>query len=57
MKKLSFKGAAIKILKEADEPLTAKEITEVALEEGLIETSGATPQATMAATLHWHGEV
>ena len=52
MKKLSFKGAAIKILKEADEPLTAKEITEVALEEGLIETSGATPEATMAAQLY-----
>ncbi|MEO1031982.1 MAG: winged helix-turn-helix domain-containing protein, partial [Bacteroidota bacterium] len=52
MTKLSFKGAAIKILKEADEPLTAKEITEVALEEGLIETSGATPEATMAAQLY-----
>ena len=28
MKKLSFKEAAIKILKEAEEPLSAKEITE-----------------------------
>ena len=52
MKKLSFKGAAIKILEEADEPLTAREITDVALDEGLIETSGATPEATMAAQLY-----
>jgi HJR/Mrr/RecB family endonuclease len=52
MKKLSFKGAAIKILKEAEEPLTSKEITEIALEKGLIETSGATPEATMAAQLY-----
>jgi len=52
MKKLSFKEAAIKILKEADEPLTAKEITDIALNEGLIETSGATPEATMAAQLY-----
>ncbi|HOP22622.1 MAG TPA: restriction endonuclease [Gammaproteobacteria bacterium] len=52
MKKLSFKEAAIKILKEAEEPLSAKEITEIALDEELIETSGATPDATMAAQLY-----
>ena len=52
MKKLSFKEAAIKILNEADEPLSAKEITLIALEKGLIETSGATPEATMAAQLY-----
>ena len=52
MKKLSFKEAAIKILKEADEPLSAKEITEIALEEELIDTSGTTPDATMAAQLY-----
>lgn len=50
--KLSFKEAAIKILKEAEEPLSAKEITQIALEDGLIETSGATPEATMAAQLY-----
>ena len=52
MRKLSFKGAAIKILKEAEEPLTAKEITELALDQELIETSGSTPEATMAAQLY-----
>ena len=52
MKKLSFKEAAIRILKEADEPLSAKEITKIALEEALIETAGATPDATMAAQLY-----
>jgi len=52
MKKLSFKEAAVKILKEADEPLSAKEITKIALEDALIETSGATPDATMAAQLY-----
>lgn len=52
MKKLSFKAAAVKILKEADEPLSARDITKVALEDELIETSGATPEATMAAQLY-----
>lgn len=52
MKKLSFKGAAVKILKEAEEPMTAREITEIALDQELIETSGATPEATMAAQLY-----
>lgn len=51
-KKLSFKEAAIKILKEAEEPLSAKEITRIALDSELIETSGATPEATMAAQLY-----
>lgn len=52
MKKLSFKEAALKILKDADEPLSAKEITKIAISEGLIETIGDTPEATMAAKLY-----
>jgi len=52
MSKLSFKKAAIKILEAAEEPLSAKEITQIALNEELIETSGATPEATMAAQLY-----
>lgn len=52
MKKLSFKQAAVKILTEAKEPLSAREITEIALDDELIETSGATPEATMAAQLY-----
>ncbi|MFC2138126.1 restriction endonuclease [Bacteroidota bacterium] len=52
MKTLSFKEAAAKILKDADEPLSAQEITDIALREELIETAGATPEATMAAQLY-----
>ena len=52
MKKVSFKEAALKILKEVEEPLSAREITEIALEANILETSGATPEATMAAILY-----
>ncbi len=52
MKKLSFKEAAVKTLQDADQPLSAKEITEIALENELIDTSGMTPEATMAAQLY-----
>ena len=52
MKKLSFKEAAARILQKAEEPLSAKEITEIALGDELIETSGSTPEATMAAQLY-----
>ncbi|OKL38956.1 restriction endonuclease [Pontibacter flavimaris] len=52
MKKVSFKEAAIQILNEADEPLSSQQIVEIALERGIIETSGATPEATMAAQLY-----
>lgn len=52
MKKISFKDAAAKILKATEEPLSAKEITKIALDEGLIETSGVTPEATMGAQLY-----
>jgi restriction endonuclease Mrr len=48
----SFKEAAIKVLQRFSEPKTAKEITDIAIEEGLIETSGATPEATMAAQIY-----
>ncbi len=47
----SFKLAAIKILREAKEPLHYEEITKRALEQNLIETSGATPEATMNAQI------
>lgn len=50
--KYSFKEAAVKILERFSEPKTAKEITEIAIEEGLIETSGETPEATMAAQIY-----
>lgn len=48
---VSFKLAAIKILREAKGPLHYEEITKKALEQNLIETSGATPEATMNAQI------
>ena len=49
---MSFFEAAKKILREAEKPLTADEITKIALEEGLIKTSGKTPSATMSAMIY-----
>ncbi|MBN2566782.1 hypothetical protein JXB02_01695 [Candidatus Woesearchaeota archaeon] len=48
---VSFKLAAIKILREAKEPLHYEEITKRALENNMIETSGATPESTMNAQI------
>jgi Holliday junction resolvase len=48
---VSFKLAAIKILRESNKPLHYEKITEFALEKNLIETSGATPEATMNAQI------
>ena len=47
----SFKQSAIKILREAKEPLHYEEITKRAIQENLIETSGATPENTMNAQI------
>jgi len=47
----TFKQAAITILKKFKEPLHYREITRKALEEGLFETQGATPEATMNAQI------
>jgi hypothetical protein len=48
----SFKKAAERILRDADRPLSPQEIVERALESGLIDTDGATPDATMGAQLY-----
>lgn len=50
--KKTFKQAALKILEEEKEPLSAKEITDRALLKGILLTAGATPEATMAAQLY-----
>jgi len=50
--KTSFKTAAEKVLRASAEPLSAKEITERAMEGGWLDTQGATPEATMAAQLY-----
>lgn len=51
MKMVSFRLAAIRILKEAKKPLHYEEITKRALEQNLVETVGATPEYTMDAVL------
>jgi hypothetical protein len=45
------KTAAITILSESKEPLDYKEITRLALEKGILETEGATPDASMNAQI------
>jgi hypothetical protein len=47
----TFKQSAIEILKKAKTPLHYSEITRLALESGLLETEGATPEATMNAQI------
>jgi hypothetical protein len=47
----TFKSSAIQILKKANKPLHASEITRLALESGLLVTEGSTPEATMNAQL------
>ena len=49
---MDFLTAAYQILENAGEPLHYKEITRLALAQGLIETSGKTPEATMGAQLY-----
>lgn len=46
-----FKNAAIKVLKESNKPLHYREITEIALEKGYLETEGATPESSMNAQI------
>ena len=49
---VTFREAAIRVLRESGRPLTVEEITDRALESGLIEPSGKTPAATMSAVLY-----
>jgi hypothetical protein len=51
---VSFLGAATAILKETGREMTASEIARVAIECGLVESSGKTPDATLAAQLYVH---
>lgn len=46
-----FKTAALQILTEYKKPLHYKVITQLALEKGILETSGATPDGSMNAQL------
>lgn len=47
----TFKQSAIEILKKAKVPLHYTEITRLALESGILETEGATPEASMNAQI------
>ncbi|MBN1585721.1 winged helix-turn-helix domain-containing protein [Candidatus Uhrbacteria bacterium] len=47
----SFKSVAVRVLKRAGKPLHSKKITEIALGNGWLKSSGATPWATMNALL------
>jgi UDP-N-acetylmuramate-alanine ligase len=49
---MTFLEAAIQILRSTRRPLTTREITERALEAGLIDTHGKTPTRTMGAALY-----
>src|SRR4051794_21892837 len=44
--------AALAVLETADHPMTAREITQVALEKGLRTTQGKTPERNMIASLY-----
>ncbi|KAA2219903.1 winged helix-turn-helix domain-containing protein [Maribacter flavus] len=46
-----FKSSALKILKDSGKPLHYKEITRLALEAGILETNGNTPESSMNAQL------
>ncbi len=46
-----FKISAITVLTEVGKPLHYKEITRLALEKGILETEGATPDASMNAQI------
>ncbi len=46
-----FKTAAIEVLNKENKPLHYKEITRLALERGILETEGATPDASMNAQI------
>lgn len=47
-----FKEAAIKVLKDSHKPLHYKEITRLAIEKGILESTGKTPDASMNAQIN-----
>jgi len=49
---MNFKEAAYHVLGKEKRPLSTKEITQIALKEGLITTDGKTPDATMGAVIY-----
>jgi len=49
---MKFKEVAYLVLKREKRPLSTKEITQIALKEGLITSDGKTPDATMGAVIY-----
>lgn len=49
---LTFLEAAEEVLRTAKRPLSAREITEMAVSRGLLMSTGKTPEATMSARLY-----
>lgn len=49
---MTYVEAAIEVLRRAGRPMTDAEITEQAIELGLISTSGKTPRQSMSAALY-----
>lgn len=47
-----FLNAAYLVLKDSDRPMSADDITQKALDQGFLKTRGATPAATMSASLY-----
>ena len=49
---MSYFEAAITVLAQVSKPLTTRELTEAAINDGLIKPKGKTPEATMSAALY-----
>jgi hypothetical protein len=49
---MTYSEAALLVLKSSRKPLSTEEITQRAVEQGLIVPRGKTPNATMAAALY-----
>jgi len=49
---MNFKQAAYHVLKDEKRPIPAKEITQIALRDGLIKTDGKPPDATTGAVIY-----
>jgi hypothetical protein len=45
---MSYFNAAIKILEQANTPLTTREVADAAIKNGLVKPKGKTPRATMS---------
>jgi hypothetical protein len=53
---VTFWQAAEKVLTNRNQPMTAREIFERAVDRGLIDTRGKTPLATLEAMLYMHSK-